>query len=279
MRRIKILLSYDGTAYSGWQKQPERMTIQGIVEEILATVEKKPVTLFGSGRTDAGVHAYAQAASFELENPIPTDNLRKAINRLLPRDIRVISVEDMQPDFHARFDAASKTYRYYIYREEICSPFQRRYVHHYPYPLNEADMCAAAQLFAGEHNFAAFAAADERYKRGASTIRRIHSSAMWRAGDQLEYLVRGSGFLKHMVRNMVGTLLEVGKGNVSERALKLLLTGAGRCGATSPACGLFLVNVEYPEKNDSSISSSDDLSHVGATSVSTNLDDTGDTGG
>ncbi len=257
MRRIKIVLSYDGTAYSGWQKQPDRITIQSVLEEILAGIEKKPVTIYGSGRTDAGVHAYAQVAAFNLANPIPTDNLRKAINRLLPQDIRVTSVADVGPDFHPRFDAIAKTYQYTIFRPEVCPPFQRRYVHHFPYPLNEEAMIAAAPLYEGEHNFAAFAAADDRYKKGASTVRRIHASAMWHEDGLLMYRVRGSGFLKHMVRNMVGTLLEAGKGNCPPEALRYLLTGAGKCGATAPASGLFLVNVEYPEKNESSTTNSD----------------------
>ena len=258
MRRIKIVISYDGTAFSGWQKQPGLPTIQTVLEDILRGIEKKPVTVYGSGRTDAGVHAYAQVAAFNLENPIPEANLRKAINRLLPRDIRIVSVEEVPREFHPRFDATAKTYRYSIFRSEICPPFVRRYVHHYPYPLDEDAMIAAAPLFEGEHDFCAFAAADDRYKRGASTVRRIYSSVLWREDDQLVYRVRGSGFLKHMVRNMVGTLLESGKGNLDHDGFRALLAGTGNCGPTAPASGLFLVNVEYPVFNEPSSDTVDD---------------------
>ena len=248
MRRIKIIVSYDGTAYSGWQKQPELPTIQAALEDILAGVEKKPVSIQGSGRTDAGVHAYAQVAAFDLVNPIPVANLRKAINRLLPHDIRIVSVEEVHAGFHPRYDTLAKTYQYSIFRPEVCPPFERRYVHHYPYPIDEAAMIAAAPLFEGEHDFTAFAAADaKRDKYCLSKVRRVFASAMWREQDRLVYRVRGSGFLKHMVRNIVGTLLEIGKGNMDAAALQTLLTGSGKCGATAPASGLFLVNVEYPE--------------------------------
>ena len=260
MRRIKIIVSYDGTAYSGWQKQPELPTIQAIIEDIVAGIEKKPVTVYGSGRTDAGVHAYAQVAMFNLANPIPEANLRKAMNRLLPHDIRIVSAEQVHPDFHPRFDAVAKTYQYTIFRAEVCPPFVRRYVHHYPYPADEAAMIALAPLFEGEHDFTAFAAADaERDKRPNSKVRRIFSSVMWCEEDRLVYRVRGSGFLKHMVRNMVGTLLEAGKGNLDGEGLRTLLTGQGKCGATAPASGLFLVKVEYPE----SYVQSDDFVDVG----------------
>jgi len=261
MRRIRIIVSYDGTDYSGWQVQPGRRTIQLMLEEILAGVDKKPVKIYGSGRTDAGVHAYAQVAAFNLENPIPTENLRKAINRLLPQDIRIVSVEDVHATFHPRYDAVAKTYQYTIYRPEICPPFERRYVHHYPYPIDEEAMIQAAPIFEGEHDFKAFAAADERDHLGYSKVRRIYSSSMWHEPNRLVYRVRGSGFLKHMVRNIIGTLIEVGKGNRSTDDLRELLTGSGKCAATAPASGLFLVHVEYPIPNEAS---SDNIDSDGA---------------
>src|SRR5438105_4434363 len=140
MRRIRIDLSYDGTDYHGWQVQPGLPTIQGILEEIVSNIEGKSVHVAGSGRTDAGVHALAQVAAFSLDNPIPVVNLRKALNRLLPRDIRVICAQEAPHDFHPRFDAKAKTYEYRIFRGEVCSPFERRYVHHHPYPLNVSAM-------------------------------------------------------------------------------------------------------------------------------------------
>src|ERR1700721_2516176 len=172
MRRIRTLLSYDGTDYHGWQVQPGLPTIQGALEQVLSGIEGRPVQVAGSGRTDAGVHAIAQVAAFSIENPIPVDNLRRAMNRPLPRDIRVLQAEEAPPDFHPRFQARRKTYEYRIFRGEICSPFERRYVCHHPYPLAIEERVALAPL-------------------------------------------PGSGFLKHMVRNIVGVLLEAGKGNVN----------------------------------------------------------------
>jgi tRNA pseudouridine38-40 synthase len=247
MRRIKITLTYDGTHFHGWQVQPGLPTIQGALEGVLREIEGAEVKVHGSGRTDAGVHALAQVAGFWLANPIPCANLRRAMNRLLPHSIRVLSVEQAAPEFHPRYDAVSKTYEYRIFRGEICSPFERRYVHHHPYPLDAARIVRAARLFEGEHDFTAFAASDERDKEGGSKVRTIFSSVAELSGERLFYRVRGSGFLKHMVRNIAGTLLEVGKGNLDEAGvLALLAPGvAEKAGPAAPACGLFLVEVEY----------------------------------
>jgi tRNA pseudouridine38-40 synthase len=246
LRRIRLTLAYDGTAFHGWQVQPGLPTIQAELERILSEMEGSPVKVYGSGRTDAGVHAYAQVAAFTFANPIPVLNLRRAVNRLLPHDIRVLDAAEAPLDFQPRFHAKAKTYEYRIWREEICSPFDRRYVHHHPYPLDEERMIALAPLFEGEHDFSAFAAADDRDRTARSHVRTIFSSRLWRDQERLIYRVRGSGFLKHMVRNMVGTLLEAGKGNLDAGGLRYLFATPGAdCGATSPACGLFLVSVEY----------------------------------
>ena len=213
-RRIRIAVSYDGSGYHGWQVQPGLETVQGALERVLAEIEGAAVPVAGSGRTDAGVHALAQVAAFNLTNPLPPVNLRKAMNRLLPRDIRVLDAVEAAADFHPRYDAKAKTYQYRILRAEVCPPFDRLYVLHHPFPLDEARMIEAAAVFEGEHDFSAFAASDEKDALGHSKIRRIFSSRLERAGDRLVYEVRGSGFLKHMVRNMVGVLLEVGKVNV-----------------------------------------------------------------
>jgi tRNA pseudouridine38-40 synthase len=248
MRRIKITLAYDGTDFHGWQVQPGLSTIQGTLEAVVAEIEGAPTHVAGSGRTDAGVHAFEQVAAFTLSNSIPLYNLRKAMNRLLPPAIRVLSTEEVPAAFHPRFDATGKTYEYRIYRGEACPPFEWRYVHHHPYPLDLDRMMALAPLFEGEHDFTAFAASDERDAEGASKRRTIFSSALEQTGGRLTYRVRGSGFLKHMVRNMVGTLLEAGKGNVDEAEMRKLLAPANRKGGpTAPAKGLFLVNVEYGE--------------------------------
>jgi tRNA pseudouridine38-40 synthase len=247
VRRVKIIVSYDGTDFHGWQVQPGLLTIQGVLEQIAGDLEGRPVHVAGSGRTDAGVHALAQVAAFSIENPIPLDNLRRAINRLLPPAIRVLSTEEADAEFHPRFDALAKTYEYRILRAEVCLPFEWRWVHHHPYPLDLDAMRNLAPLFEGEHDFSAFAAADDRDAEGKSKVRRIYSSRLEVLPDRLVYRVRGSGFLKHMVRNMVGTLLEAGKGNVDDAGLRVLLaTGCARkAGPSVPAKGLTLIAVEY----------------------------------
>jgi len=216
--------------------------VQGLLEQVVGEIEGKAVEVAGSGRTDAGVHALAQVAAFTLENPIPLTNLGRAINRLLPPTVRILSAEEVHPDFHPRFEAQAKTYEYRMLREEVCSPFEWPYVHHYPYPLEEDRMIQLAAVFTGSHDFSAFAAADESDAAGKSKVRTIFSSVLEREPGRLIYRVRGSGFLKHMVRNLVGTLLEAGKGNLAE-----LGTLPPKSGPTAPAKGLFLVEVEYGE--------------------------------
>src|SRR5271163_4399491 len=178
MRRIKIQLSYDGTDYHGWQVQPGLPTIQGVLEAVISGLEGREVAVAGSGRTDAGVHALAQVAAFTIENPIPVENLARAMNRQLPRDIRVTRAEEAQTDFHPRFQAKAKTYEYRIFRDEICPPFERRYIYHHPYPLCVEEMIAAAPLLEGEHDFTAFAASDERDEMRASKVRSIFCSRL-----------------------------------------------------------------------------------------------------
>jgi tRNA pseudouridine38-40 synthase len=246
-RRLKLTLAYDGTDFFGWQVQPDLPTIQGTLEAVFAAIEKAPVHVAGSGRTDAGVHALAQVAAVTIDNPIPVDNLRRAVNRLLPPSIRLLAVEGAPDNFNPRHDATSKTYEYRLFRDEVCPPFERRYVHHHPYPLNERAMHEAAALIEGEHDFTAFAASDERDASGHSKIRRIFRSELIREADRLVYRITGSGFFKHMVRNIVGTLIETGKGNCDRERLRWLLTAPPdmKAGPTAPACGLFLVRVFY----------------------------------
>lgn len=247
-RRIRITVAYDGTDYHGWQIQPGLPTIQGTLEEIAAGLEGCPVHVAGSGRTDAGVHALAQIAAFTIRNPIPVDNLRRAVNRLLPPAIRVLDAAETDPKFHPRFDAIDKTYRYTIFRDEICSPFEWRYVYHQPYPLNESAMIHAAPRFAGKHDFTCFAASDDRDAEGGSKVRTIFESRLERLPDRLVFHIRGSGFLKHMVRNMVGALIEIGRGNLATDGLDPFLCARSprKAGPTAPARGLALVTVSYP---------------------------------
>jgi tRNA pseudouridine38-40 synthase len=255
VRNLRLILSYDGADLAGWQVQPGRTTVQGALASAIGRLSGENVLPQGSGRTDAGVHALAQVASFTTASTIPTENWIKALNDILPPSIRVLEVTETAPEFHARKSARAKTYRYRIHRGAICPPFLARYVWHYPYPLEESAMVAAARVVVGEHDFTSFAAVDaERVERIAAgedvhttNIRTIFASSWTREGEELIYSVRGSGFLHHMVRNLVGTFLLVGKGTVSLEDLRLILDARERAaaGATAPASGLYLVEVEY----------------------------------
>jgi tRNA pseudouridine38-40 synthase len=249
-RNIKFTLAYDGHDFAGWQIQPGRATIQGALAAAIEQVAGEKTLPQGSGRTDAGVHALAQVSTFALECPIPVTNLRIALNDRLPESIRVLSMEEVSADFHARKSARAKTYRYRIYREGICPPFICRYVYHHPYPLDEYRMMEAAALVVGEHDFTSFAAVDpERRKEEMepNNVRTIYSSEWQREASELVYTVCGNGFLHHMVRNLVGVFLLVGKGSLSASDLKRILELRDRsaAAATAPASGLFLVSVEY----------------------------------
>ena len=255
MRNLRLILSYDGADFAGWQVQPGRTTVQGALSSAIGRLSGENVLPQGSGRTDAGVHALAQVASFATACEIPAENWVRALNDILPASIRVLEVGEAAPEFHARKSARAKTYRYRIHRGAICPPFLTRYVWHYPYPLEESAMVAAADVIVGEHDFTSFAAVDrERVERMAgdegvrtTNVRTIFSSSWTREGEELIYTVRGSGFLHHMVRNLIGTFLLVGKGTVSLEDLRLILDARKRtaAGPTAPASGLYLVEVEY----------------------------------
>ena len=249
-RNFKVTVAYDGADFSGWQVQPDRRTIQGELADAIGRVTGEQVLPQGSGRTDAGVHALGQAASFALVSPIPAPNLQIALNHTLPSSIRVLAVEEVPPDFHARHSAKVKTYEYRIYRGNICSPFLARYVHHHPYPLNEEAMCRAAEFVIGEHDFTSFAAVDpERGKddEQVDNVRTIFSSSWQHEGELFTYRVRGDGFLHHMVRNLVGTFLLVGQGSFAVDTTPKILAAKSRsqAGPTAAAEGLFLMSVEY----------------------------------
>lgn len=260
-RNFKLTLAYDGHDFAGWQVQPDRPTIQGTLLSAIEQLTGEKTLPQGSGRTDAGVHALAQVATVALGSPIPAANLAKALNDALPSAIRVLNAEEVPPEFHARKSSLAKTYQYRIYRGEICPPFLARYVYHHPYPLDEARMIDAAGLAVGQHDFTSFAAVDpeknapekrnalESGQEGstANNVRTIYSSAWQRQGDELHYTVRGNGFLHHMVRNLVGTFLMVGKGSLTGKDFIRILELRDRsaAAATAPASGLFLVSVEY----------------------------------
>jgi len=249
MRNLKLLLAYDGSEFSGWQVQPDTATVQGTLASAIGRLTGEKVLPQGSGRTDAGVHALAQVASFATESPIPAENLAKALNDILPASIRVLDVTEASPEFHARKSARAKTYRYRMFRKPICPPFLARYVWHYPYPLDENAMRQAAGLVVGEHDFTSFAAVDpERGEQeDISNIRHIFCSRWEKDGEEFVYTVRGSGFLHHMVRNLVGTFVLVGKGTLVPDDITRILEARSRsaAGATAPPNGLYLVNVEY----------------------------------
>ena len=264
MRNLKMILSYDGSEFSGWQVQPDAPTVQGTLASAIGRITGEKVQPQGSGRTDAGVHALAQVATFGTESSVPTENFVKALNDILPAAVRVLEVSEVAVDFHARHSALAKTYRYRIYRRAICPPFLARYVWHYPYPLDEEAMARAAGVVVGERDFTSFAAVDpekgmdheeqpsnlQRSRSGneqASNVRRIFSSSWERTEDELAYTVRGSGFLHHMVRNLVGTFILMGKGTLRVEDMSRILEARDRstAGATAPASGLYLVSVEY----------------------------------
>ena len=248
MRNLKLTIAYDGTNFAGWQIQPDAATVQGTLASAIGRLTGEKVLPQGSGRTDAGVHALAQVATLQTESAIPVANFVVALNDILPASIRVLAVEEVAADFHPRKSAQAKSYRYRIYREAICPPFLTRYVWHYPYPMCENAMREAASLVEGEHDFTSFAAVDpERGKENTSNIRRIFSSHWRRESSELIYEVRGNGFLHHMVRNLVGTFLLVGKGTLKPADIAKILSTRDRsaAGATAPASGLYLVNVEY----------------------------------
>lgn len=257
-RNVLLRLAYDGTDFHGWQIQPDRPTVQGTLSSALEQLCGKPVEVCGSGRTDAGVHAREQAANVRIHSSIPCSGLQHALNRTLPEAIRILSAHEVPFDFHARHDAISKVYRYRIYNEAICPPWLSRYVYPYPYPLNEGAMEAAAQYFIGSHDFRSFAASDaekssDEFSSGRSFVRTVFSSTLCREGPELAYTIQGNGFLQHMVRNIVGALIDVGRGRTAPDSIPEIIAARNRsaAGPTAPARGLHLMCVSYPpEKLD-----------------------------
>jgi tRNA pseudouridine38-40 synthase len=253
MQRWKLILAYDGTAFHGWQVQPHLPTIQGTLAAAIRDICGEEVLPQGSGRTDTGVHALGQVASFELEAPIPAANFLRALNRKLPPSIRVNVADIVGPEFHARHSALRKTYEYRLFSGDICSPFLGRYAWDCPWPFSLQRAQAAAQYVLGEHDFASFAASDPDLatRMGgevAPTVRTIFESEWRREGELFVYRVRGSGFLHHMVRNLVGTFVDVAAERLEPESIARILEERDRsaAGPTAPAQGLFLMNVEYP---------------------------------
>jgi tRNA pseudouridine38-40 synthase len=257
MHNIKITLAYDGSDFHGWQIQPGQPTIQGALTDVVRKLTGEKLTIHGAGRTDAGVHALGQVAHFKTQSELTPAEFQRAFNALLPPSIRVLAAEEVGPDFHARWQALAKTYHYRIFRARVVPPFEWRYVLHYPYPLDLPAMAEAARLFEGEHDFASFAASSgsEDDDRERSTLRVIHRSELVldEQRDTTTYVVRGRSFLRFMVRKIVGTLLEVGRGKLAPAVIPRLfeLRDRSRSGPTVPPQGLYLVSVEYPDPSDS----------------------------
>jgi tRNA pseudouridine38-40 synthase len=253
MASFKVTLAYDGTDYVGWQRQAAGVSIQGLLEDALRGLDGRDVRVTGAGRTDAGVHALGQVASFTLERTFSPDTLLRALNAHLPDAIRVLAVSEAPPTFHPRFGARAKTYRYRIWNGDVISPFERRYAWHLAGRLDVGAMRAAASLIAGRHNFASFRAT------GASTQTTEREVFVSRIAEHTQselpnpefltivYEISGSGFLRHMVRIIVGSLVEVGRGRRPVAWIEDLLALPDRtaAGPTAPAVGLFLVGVEY----------------------------------
>ena len=244
MPTFKLTLAYDGTDFVGWQRQADGVSIQGVLEDALAEIEKAPVAAIGAGRTDAGVHALGQVASFTLERAIDAATLQRALNAKLPDTVRVIAAETAAPAFHARFDARSKSYEYRFANGAVLSPFDRRYAWHVPELLNAEAMNAAAAHLVGRHDFAAFQSVGSDVH---TTVRTVFAAGVRRAGDLLLFEISADGFLRHMVRALAGTLVDVGRGRRGPDGIDALFDTRDRsqAGRGAPPKGLFLVSVEY----------------------------------
>ena len=253
MRNVRLILAYDGTDFHGWQRQPDAPSIHALIEGALHKLTGAPTPVCGSGRTDSGVHASHQVANFHTASTIPCANFVKALNNLLPPTVRIKAAEEVAADFHARYGARSKTYWYRILMTSVCSPLLWRFVYHHPYYLDRARMGQAAELLEGEHDFTSFAAADgQGDEDNKSNVRVIfRSRLLWRPRSSLlVYQVTGKGFLRYMVRNIVGTLIEVGRGRLVPGDIPGILAACDRtqAGPTAPAQGLCLMNVEYDDR-------------------------------
>ena len=254
MRHFKLTIAYDGTDFHGWQIQAAgKPTIQGEIVGVLRRLTQENTQLHGAGRTDAGVHAVGQVASFRTQSALSALEFQRALNALLPSTIRIVGAEEVGPDFHARWSALGKTYRYRLYRGKVVPPALWRYVLHYPFPLDENAMRIAASRFVGPHDFASFAAStgSEDDDKERSTVREIYASDLVRSedGEELVYTVRGRSFLRYMVRKMVGTLLDVGRGKLAPEDIERLyaLKDRSKSGPTVPPQGLCMVSVEHEE--------------------------------
>lgn len=247
---FKLLIQYDGTDFHGWQIQEEQRTVQGELMRVLSLLDDRPVTVHGSGRTDAGVHAEGQIASVHLQRQITPAKLRNAINGNLDRDVRVLFAEVASDDFHARYSAIGKTYLYRVVHGPIMSPFWARFAHQEARPIDLERMRRCARLFIGEHDWTAFSAAQTDTESRVRKITNLDIRAGWDGRgrcDLIEFTVSANGFLRYMVRSIVGTLLAAGRGEIEADMIGRAIREGDRdlVGATAPACGLTLLGVQY----------------------------------
>jgi tRNA pseudouridine38-40 synthase len=251
LRNIQIILAYDGSGYHGWQIQEGAATIQETVEKALAGILEHEVRVTASGRTDAGVHALGQVISFQTSTAIPEQGLLRAMNSTLPPDIAVLKVREVGMDFHARYSASAKSYVYVMEASEVMSPFLFRYALHHPWRLDTEAMDRAARTIEGEHDFTSFMGAGSGVK---TTRRRVMESRIFTRGSKVVFFIRGSGFLRHMVRNIVGTLIPIGQGKMPPGDMEriLMLKDRTKAGPTAPPQGLYLVGVEYGPEGQAS---------------------------
>ena len=244
-RNIRLILAYDGTRYHGWQRQRNQITIQELLEEAIGQMVGEPVTVIGSGRTDAGVHALRQVCNFKSRSSIDLQALRRGLNSLLPRDVLVKEAVAVSPEFHSRYSARSKTYEYRIWNREEPDLFQRDYVWHVRAPLDIPQMARCTDRLVGNHDFSAFRSAGSKNRNPLRTVMR----AEWGKRDDgmVCFLVEADGFLRHMVRNIVGTVIAVGMGKIGYEDFQRIVESGDRrlAGVKAPARGLFLIDVLY----------------------------------
>ena len=255
MRNIKLTIQYDGTNYNGWQIQPNGITIQEILQKNIKKITGEDAKLIGAGRTDAGVHAIGQVASFKTLSGLSSDVIKRALNANLPDDIRILDAFDAEINFHPRYDAKSKIYVYVISNSTVISPFLYRYAWKVPHKLHFEDMCNAIEFIRGRHDFSAFRASGCSAKNPVRTVFNIsieksdtiHFMDIPFAGNFLKVRLEADAFLRHMVRNIVGTIVEIGKGKTKSEEIREIINSKDRrlAGPTAPARGLFLEEINY----------------------------------
>lgn len=248
-RRIMLTVAYDGTNYSGWQIQPNKETIEGVLNRELSRLLGEEIKVIGASRTDAGVHAEGAVCVFDTTSRIPGEKFTYALNRSLPRDIVIRKSQDVASDFHPRKTSTKKTYRYSIWHDDFELPTENLYTHHIYGPLDTKKMQEAAKCFVGEHDFAGFCAAGNQTE---STIRTIYEMHVCESTSKIEIYVTGNGFLYNMVRIIAGTLIDVGQGKITVESIEDIIKSCDRnlAGGTAPAKGLCLMHYEFPEYPD-----------------------------